>query len=275
MTRKKTNASKRPAAKALVQVTDPAQALAVINQTGAAPAKIGTTTHTVLMTEASVVMATSVIYNTRDLTISDAEVFFRKKGKFASEGPWLGEADKVPWRDTDSGYECIMLREPDGGYLGGYVGVPKSHPLYSFDHRAVPVDLGIAVHGGLSYSKACDDGPSPERSFILVESRRICHPRDVHYQPIRQAGDYRVNDPHAWWFGFECNHLYDLLPDRRYSHREFLSAETAAIYRDDAYVIREITNLAAQLKAIADNQPIPKRKGPPLPPIGLEPDQGA
>jgi hypothetical protein len=50
-------------------------------------------------------------------------------------------------------------------------------------------------------------------------------------------------------------------------------AETPAEYRDDAYVIREITNLAAQLKAIADGEPVPAREGPPLPPIGLEPDE--
>jgi hypothetical protein len=53
-----------------------------------------------------------------------------------------------------------------------------------------------------------------------------------------------------------------------------MGAETASEYRDDGYVVREVLNLAAQLKAIADGRPVPVREGPPLPAIGLDPRRG-
>ena len=48
----------------------------------------------------------------------------------------------------------------------------------------------------------------------------------------------------------------------------------AQVYRDDAYVLREVTNLAAQLRAIADGAPTPKREGPPLPPASVDAKRG-
>jgi len=213
-------------------------------------------------------------YVMRDRTIHADEIYFVEDAK-PKEGPWLGEADKVAWRDAATGYECIMMRSTDGGYLGGYVGVPSLHPLYRFDHEALPQDLGIEVHGGLTYSEVCEDGPTPERQ-IRREAHRICHAPGgaVRFDPTVHATGYRVQDAHAWWFGFECNHLYDLVPGDDPRVARFMEAEVGTVYRDDAYVVTEILNLAAQLRAVEDGMPMPPREGPPLPPIGLEPDQG-
>lgn len=94
-----------------------------------------------------------------------------------------------------------------GLLLSGYVGVPPSHPLYGFDHAAVPTDLGIEVHGGLNYSKICDTGPTPASRPILRESRRVCHTdsRIIGYEQTTHATDYRVKHADAWWFGFSCD----------------------------------------------------------------------
>ncbi|UZK68855.1 hypothetical protein OKW76_12530 [Sphingomonas sp. S1-29] len=222
-----------------------------------------------------VTLVTDRPYATRDRVVPASEIYFVDEAKPSADGPWLGEADKVAWRDEASGYECIMLRDRHESFLSGYVGVPREHPLWGWDHEAVSPALGIAVHGGLTYSEICQDGPSPTRD-ILVESRRICHvpATPPKYGPIDHASDYRVDDPHAFWFGFDCNHIYDIVPNARSHRRQFLSAETAAEYRDDTYVVREIVNLAAQLKAIADGTLAPGREGPPLPPIGLDPQRG-
>jgi hypothetical protein len=55
----------------------------------------------------------------------------------------------------------------------------------------------------------------------------------------------------VWWFGFDCGHCDDLLPQMRHSLRAlgapsdlFMHAE---IYRDWAYVAEEIAQLAQQL----------------------------
>ncbi len=214
-------------------------------------------------------------YSTRDRTIPAREIFYVDGSKAAADGPWRGEADKLAWIDECTGYECIMLRDPRRGHLSGYVGVPHDHPLWGWDHEAVPAEVGIEVHGGLSYSRACEDGPQPARRRIVREAHRICHvPRTpAEFEPLTNATDHRP-DAHVWWFGFACNHLYDLVPVDGPRSKHFMGAETKAEYRDDAYVVREILNLARQLRAIGDGEAVPAREGPPLPPVGLDPSTG-
>lgn len=212
-----------------------------------------------------------------DQTVMTDAVFFVDGLKSKEKGPWLGEADKVAWRDEATGYECIIMRATDGGHLGGYVGVPPGHPLYAFENDAIPADFGIEVHGGLTYARMCEHGPAPQRR-PAVEARRICHvsrPGDrAQYAPTNHAGTYRVEDADAWWFGFECNHVYDLVPGNREDRARFLAAETGAVYREETYVYDEVVQLAAQLRAIADGSPKPARTTPPPPPLGLDPRQG-
>ncbi|HEX8554780.1 MAG TPA: hypothetical protein VF695_08750, partial [Sphingomonas sp.] len=129
-------------------------------------------------------------YATREGTVPAAEIYFVDGAKPRENGPWLGEADKVAWLDPASGYECIMMRDNPAGFLSGFVGVPVSHPLFCWEHRAIAPELGIQVHGGLNYSRMCQEGPSPQRRLI-VEARRICHV-GVGQEPVKHATDYRV-----------------------------------------------------------------------------------
>lgn len=248
---------------ALVPVPAHARALVVQERSGVTP---------VVVRDEEVTLVVGQHYTTRDLTILAAEVYYdgemRRK---LPDGVWLGEADKVSWRDPATGYDCIMMRDRDEGFLSGYVGVPVLHPLHGFDHQALPAGLGIEVHGGLSYSRICEQGPSPQRR-IRTEVRRICHVVTGHYD-LRHATDYRAEDDHAWWFGFSCDGIFDVIPGRKAGGR-YLEAETGTVYRDDGYVCTEVQNLAGQLRAIADGEPAPPRRGPPLPPVGLDPDRG-
>lgn len=167
-----------------------------------------------------------------------------------------------------------MLRNTDNGFLCGYVGIPKDHPLWGWDANAVPPDIGIDVHGGLTYSRLCEEGPSPTRR-LAVEARRICHVtlRPAVYHPVEHATDHRVEDSHAWWFGFSCDHAFDLIPNARPNSSGSKSSDLGRIYRDDAYVVRETVALAAQLRAIAEGDAAPARDGAP-PPLGLDPRRG-
>jgi hypothetical protein len=225
--------------------------------------------------DGDVTLVTGRPYATDGRVIPASEIFFVNGAKPNRDGPWIGEADKLSWVDDETGFECIMLRETGDGYLSGFVGVPCGHPLWGWNHEAIPTDLGIDVHGGLTYSRICDEGPEPTRR-IAVEARRICHVPRVPYQfePISHATDHRPEDAHVWWFGFDCNHLYDVIPGETRHGLRFLGAETGAKYRDDGYVVREVINLARQLRAIADREPVPEREGPPPPPIGLDPQRG-
>ena len=202
-------------------------------------------------------------------------VYYVADLKSEQRGPWLGEADKVAWLDDASGYECIIMRSTIGGHLSGYVGVPAGHPLHGYEHDAIPADLDIDVHGGISYSKACQRGPTPQ-ARIAQEARSICHVHrgPLRPRPIKNATDYKVQHDDAWWLGFECNQVYDLVPDEQLGRAPFLGAEVGRVYRDEAYVYDEVVHLAVQLRAIADGLPKPDREGPPPPPIGLDPHQG-
>ncbi|WP_375382717.1 hypothetical protein [uncultured Sphingomonas sp.] len=216
-----------------------------------------------------VIMVTGVDYLAHGVRLEAAEIFFDAGVRPKADGPWLGEADKVAWRDAATGYECIILRDTRRGLLCGYVGVPSSHPLYRFEDDAIPADLGVEVHGGVTYARMCQDGPSPERR-VRYEARRICHVL-VGYHPIGEATGYRVEDSHAWWFGFACDHVADMVPGDPGHARRGAALGVAQVYRDDAYVVGEVRNLAAQLRAIADGELAPARVGPPLPPASLDP----
>lgn len=225
--------------------------------------------------EEGIVLVTGRGYATREGVVPAEEIYYDRSSRRDGDGPRLGEADKVSWRDETSGYDCIMLRNTDRGFLSGYVGVPRDHPLWGWESNAVPPELDIEVHGGLSYSRLCQHGPSPTRR-LTAEARRICHvPRQpVGYEPIDHASDHRVDDPHSWWFGFSCDHVFDVVPADAHRQARFLQAEVGAAYRNDAYVVRETVALAVQLRAIADGKAAPARDGPPPPPIGLDPRRG-
>ncbi len=223
------------------------------------------------VSQEGVVRITGRGYATSGDVVPEAEIFYAKGSMPRSHGPWLGEADKVAWVDEATGLECIMMREHPEGFLRGFVGVPSTHPLFGWDHDAVPASLGIEVHGGLTYSRICDDGPNPRRRLI-TEYRRICHVV-VGELPLQHATDHRAGQG-QWWFGFDCNHIFDVVPSRVGDRQSLIGVGIEARYRDDGYVVREIRNLAAQLAAIRDGRPIPARDGPPLPPIGLEPSVG-
>lgn len=224
--------------------------------------------------EQGVTLVTGRSYATREMIIPAEEIYYNADARPTGDGPWLGEADKIAWRDEATGYDCIILRDTHRGFLSGYVGIPRDHPLWGWDEQAVPSDLGIDVHGGLTYGAICQDGPSPVRRLIR-EAGRICHvpPRPPLYAAINHATDHRVQE-HAWWFGFSCDHAYDLAPADSSHGRGFMQAEIGQQYRDDAYVARETLALATQLRAIADGVPVPTREGPLPPAVGLDPDRG-
>src|SRR4051794_33398699 len=140
-------------------------------------------------------------------------------------GPWTEEPDKKQWRDAETGFACLVVRNP-GGALCGYVGVEPSHPLYGVDYsteidltderrkmlerplgNGSPMLLLLAcgadegkqrldvlfdVHGGITFASGCQKSSDP--------SRGVCHVPE----------DGRPDD--VWWFGFDCAHCDDLSP---------------------------------------------------------------
>jgi hypothetical protein len=143
-------------------------------------------------------------------------------------GEWDDEPDKVQFQDEVTGLPCLIVRGPSGA-LCGYVGVADGHPMYkvSYDEARGADGEWIEVHGGLTFSDSCQ--PSSD------ESHGICH--------LPDDGE----PDHVWWFGFDCAHSGDVTPEPR----RFYSAFGDEVYRNRAYVEREIRGLAAQLAAFS------------------------
>ena len=147
-------------------------------------------------------------------------------------GPWDDEPDKAQWIDPATGLDCLIVRNHFRS-LCGYVGVPPGHPLHGKKYD----DPDVGVHGGLTFADRCD--PSHD------EAHAICH--------VPAPG--RPDD--VYWFGFDCGHAFDLQPIiAARMHRTHDSAFKEQyktlfpdeIYRDWAYVVGEVTDLARQLK---------------------------
>lgn len=144
------------------------------------------------------------------------------------EGVWENEPDRVVWLDPDTGYPCLILRNPLGA-LCGYVGVPVGHPCYGFSCTDVESKYNIDVHGGLTF-----DG----RVFGMPES------------PLFRLG---TNLWFGQWFGFDCSHYMDYLPNFQMGFYP-RDTERKNTYRELAYVEKECRLLAKQFKALAEGQ---------------------
>lgn len=139
-------------------------------------------------------------------------------------GEWDNEPDKLSWTDEETGYPCLIVRNPLGA-LCGYVGVNPDHPFHECDYDDVDVD----VHGGLTYADHCQDG--------APEAEGICH--------VPKPGDTDA----VWWFGFDCAHAGDTAP---YMLKYPALRTPYETYRDVAYVSGEVWRLAKQLRALAE-----------------------
>ncbi|MBB4088133.1 hypothetical protein [Sphingomonas carotinifaciens] len=175
----------------------------------------------------------------------------------AGSGPWSEEADKISWTDMPTGYGCIMRRSPLGKHLAGYVSVPPGHPLFGRGTGSLD-DLLIGVHGGIDYAAACR-ASEPEEVSICHPSGREERERIVSRSSRQTVYENEAAKAHAdaWWFGFSCNQIGDVLPEASYGHQkrqERLIGGTDPVYRTEAYVYRECVRLAAQLKAIEEGR---------------------
>jgi hypothetical protein len=136
--------------------------------------------------------------------------------------PWRYEPNRVAWRDPATGLQCLILRGPFGA-LNGYVRVPRDHAMHG-KPRGRQVHR-LSVHGGITFS-GC------------LRSR---------------------NMKRGHWFGFDCGHVFDLVPGLREIRDQIrasmppdlLEALTTSgmqeVYRTVDYVRQECTDLAAQL----------------------------
>lgn len=128
------------------------------------------------------------------------------------KGEWIGEPDMLKWTDPETGYALLIRRGQLGAYCG-YVGVQHDHRDFHKHYDKIDV----WVHGGLTFS-----------------------------DHIRVGDDF-------WWFGFDCAHAGDFIPmlasyDYVALCPSFADTQKDSVYRNYAYVVGEIHQLATVLR---------------------------
>ena len=206
-------------------------------------------------------LATSVgldSYAIANTTIAATQLFKIPARHPHGEGPWDNEADKIAWIDERTGIPCIILRQTNGT-LSGYAAVEPGHPLYGYNHDAIPSELRVVSHGGLNYAEACNQ--------TMPEAISVCHVEPLK-RPHSDMPDRFADDGDLWWFGFDTDHAYDFVPNERIPEGQRI--HDGKVYRDQAYVYRECIKLAAQLHRIETgiDIPIPVHLQQTIPPIG-------
>ena len=192
-----------------------------------------------------------VTYSLADTSVTALQVWHNPERKPSGDGPWNDEADKIAWVDEETEFGCIILRQ-ENGTLSGYVGVGADHPLFGFSDEAVPVGISNSVHGGVTYCKTCEVNRFKQEEYgdPRVERYTVCHvtrTRVVRNYRTVQATKDEFEHEDLWWLGFDTDHLGDYVPagfDRNNRPDD--------VYRDQAFVYRQIVEFAKRLNAIAD-----------------------
>lgn len=141
--------------------------------------------------------------------------FYSKQG--FPPGKWLSEPDLCSWEHQ---LPCLAIRDMSMGCWKGFVGVDKSHPLYSKSiedmlNEPVMRDIFISVYGGMSGAGRL---PPKYKEF---------------------AKDY-------WWIGIETSHGGDLMPLLKLDNSDpnmakLISTQT---YKDLRFIRKETNKLA-------------------------------
>lgn len=147
---------------------------------------------------------------------------FVDKSKFGI-GPWQSEADVYSWTDSETGYHCVVWRNPEMGNLCGYVGIPSGHPLFAKNYDDQETE-SLTTHWGLTYSDSVEPGSK------------------------QNSDDF---DSGLWYFGFDCAHAWDLVPHTyNLMKQSGFNSFDGDVYRDFEYVKKIVELLAKQLKIL-------------------------
>ena len=191
------------------------------------------------------------------------------------DGPWATEPDKIQWPDEETGYPCLIVRNGQvGGFLCGYVGVPKGHPAYGLNYDGRTQENAEAMRQ--AYRKQMRDWDSSkglealpslevereepvpgigEKIYNIEVHGGLTFSGPCHGDPeMESTGICHKPSPgepdDVWWYGFDTGHAWDYAPQIIYPGYEPRKLSDHCVYRDVAYVTAECQSLAKQLKAM-------------------------
>ncbi|PNX48695.1 MAG: hypothetical protein BV459_01855 [Thermoplasmata archaeon M11B2D] len=135
---------------------------------------------------------------------------------------WEKEPSVAKFIDKQTGFRCMILRNPTLKHLCGYVAVDAKSPLCGIEYSA-NIFRDIDVHGGLTFA-----------GKITIE----------------------CSNDNLYWFGFDAAHVGDITP---FIYEHSLTSSDYVIqkgceYRNMEYMEKQCKKLAKQLKEILDKR---------------------
>jgi hypothetical protein len=181
--------------------------------------------------------------------------------------PWESEPDSLDF-EAD-GLPCAMRRNERWQTWCGYVGVPPEHPLYG-----LPTNHLLKLPASWFEGRKLLQGVGPMDLFIhiLSDAKDDTFPISIALQVhggVNFAEHGHTLKDGYWWFGFDCGHAGDFVPNNPDIKREMnqmvesmpehmratirdIVFREEGVYRDQQYVVSECQSLAAQLNAIVE-----------------------
>jgi len=161
--------------------------------------------------------------------------------------PWLSEPNEIDFIDEDSGYPCVMRRNPMGAWCG-YVGLTVKHPWFGMkygDKVKPPGTLERAVNqdeiGVFNIFIAMFGGESVDEKGMDLALCVRCHGGIT----FSDQAYWNQEDTTFWWLGFDCAHCDDYQPKLFNICPEL---PKFGVYRDEAYVRKVLKMMCADLK---------------------------
>lgn len=149
------------------------------------------------------------------------------------EGVWIDEPDAIFWVDKSTWYNCSIIRNQFGA-LCGYVAVSRNNIYYN----DTDTPDSFEVHGGITFNA------------IGFHDVTDYFPEYIRFRDLRI-------------YGFDCAHGFDLCPGMVKVNRSLgllpRGAElysSLVLYKDVAFVINQVQNLAKQLRS-GEIKPVP------------------
>lgn len=163
-------------------------------------------------------------------------------------------------------YKCVVAFS-NMGHRCGYVGIPKTHPLFGKDYgdylEIKKRDITDREVSGILplFGAYLDDD---ER--IKIEAYFQCH-GGITYSGGGKDSEYPIKSD-LWWFGFDCAHAGDgkdlqLAFEKFPQYREIIERSMECdrmfpiygdVVRSQEYVANECKKLAEQLREFSDMQ---------------------
>jgi hypothetical protein len=153
-----------------------------------------------------------------------------------------------------AGFVCVVRRTLEFKQLCGYVGIPRSHPLYEVD-RCELIPSPEDWRNGIGWD--IDEHGAIDTFVTLLQDHAGEIP--VGFAPLNMligvhgglTWSDRLYDHTGWWFGFHCGHAYDFMPGLAEliteAGRDASFLYGMSTYRTFDYVKQECATLAQRI----------------------------